>query len=68
MGALMPTTMLTCESCGNRQAFFLDDATVAELKGGKTVLKHCLRCRTTTDWGFAVADRRSARERRNEPD
>ena len=64
MVALMPTTLLTCESCGNRQTFFLDEATVTELKGGKTVPKHCLRCRATTDWVFALVDRRSGRERR----
>jgi len=61
----MPTTLLICESCGNRQSFFLDEATVVELKGGKTAPKHCLRCRTTTDWVFALVDRRSGRDRRH---
>ncbi|MBI2819314.1 MAG: hypothetical protein HYX73_04975 [Acidobacteria bacterium] len=60
----MPTTLLICESCGNRQSFFLDEAIVSELKSGKTVPKHCLRCRTTTDWVFALVDRRSGRDRR----
>ena len=64
MGALMPTTLLICESCGNRQSFFIDEATVTEIKGGKTVPKHCLRCRTTTDWVFALVDRRTGRDRR----
>lgn len=65
MGAQMPTTLLTCESCGNRQSFFLDEATVADLRTNhKTVPKHCLRCRTTTDWVFAMVDRRSGRDRR----
>jgi hypothetical protein len=60
----MPTTLLICESCGNRQTFFLDEGTVAELKTKKTVPKHCLRCRTTTDWVFAMVDRRTGRDRR----
>jgi hypothetical protein len=64
----MPTTLLICESCGNRQSFFLDEATVAELKDGKTAPKHCLRCRTTTDWVFALVDRRSGRDRRQGDD
>ena len=60
----MPTTLLICESCGNRQAFFLDEATVEEIRQGKTVPKHCLRCRTTTDWVFALLDRRTGGARR----
>jgi DNA-directed RNA polymerase subunit M/transcription elongation factor TFIIS len=60
----MPTTLLTCESCGNRQTFFLDDASVKEMQGGKTTPRHCLRCRTTTDWVFTLMDRRSGRDRR----
>jgi hypothetical protein len=60
----MPTTLLTCESCGNRQSFLLDEATVAELKAGKTAPKHCLRCRATTDWVFFLIDRRKGRDRR----
>ena len=62
----MPTCVLICESCSNRQTFFLDEAIVAELQNGKTVPKHCLRCRTVTDWTFASVDRRSGRERRQE--
>ena len=38
------------------------------LKTGKTAPKHCLRCRTTTDWVFALVDRRSGRERRQGAD
>lgn len=64
MGTLMPTTLLTCESCSNRQSFFVDEATVVELKAGQTVPKHCLRCHTTTEWAFALVDRRTGRERR----
>lgn len=64
----MPTCLLVCESCGNRQTFFLDEMEVEEMRNGKTVPKHCLRCRTTTDWVFALVDRRSGRDRRHGSD
>lgn len=64
MGVLMPTCLMVCESCGGRQSFFLDEASVQEMRNGKTVPKHCLRCHTTTDWSFALVDRRTGRERR----
>ena len=60
----MPTSLLICEGCGGRQTFFLDEASVEEMRNGKTVQKHCLRCRTTTDWVFALVDRRTGRDRR----
>jgi hypothetical protein len=60
----MPSSLLICESCGNRQTFFLDEPSLEEVKNGKTVTHHCLRCRTTTDWSFARVDRRTGRERR----
>ncbi|MSO18917.1 MAG: hypothetical protein EXQ56_00385 [Acidobacteria bacterium] len=64
----MPTSLLTCESCGNRQTFFLDESIVTEMRGGKTTPKHCLRCRATTDWVFKMVDRRTGRDRRNSED
>lgn len=64
----MPTSLLKCESCDNRQTFFLDEATVEEMREGKTTAKHCLRCRATTDWTFTMVDRRTGRDRRNSDD
>lgn len=61
----MPTSLLTCESCGNRQTFFLDEGTVEELRAGKTAPKHCLRCRATTEWTFHMIDRRTGHDRRS---
>ena len=60
----MPTCFLNCEGCGARQASVLDEEVIAQLQNGKTYPKHCLVCRTTTDWAFAFVDRRSGRERR----
>ena len=68
MGVRMPTTLLICESCGNRHSFFLDEASVKEMQGGKTTPRHCLRCRTTTDWVFALEERRSGGDRRRGSD
>jgi hypothetical protein len=64
----MPTSLLVCESCGARQAFFLDEAGVQELHNGKSTQKHCLRCHTITDWSFALEDRRSGLDRRQSTD
>jgi hypothetical protein len=64
----MPTSLLICKSCGNRQTFFLDGSTVEEMGNGTTASKHCLRCRATTDWTFQMIDRRTGRDRRNASD
>jgi hypothetical protein len=61
----MPSCFLTCEGCGNRQSAHLDEAELAQLLSRKTLLKHCLVCRTTTEWDFAFIDRRSGHERRH---
>ena len=47
-----------------RQPTFLNDALVAQLQNGKTYPKHCLQCRTTTDWVFTFLDRRGGADRR----
>jgi hypothetical protein len=60
----MPSSLLICESCGNRQTFFLDEPSLEEVKSGKAITRHCLRCRTTTDWSVVRTDGRSGRERR----
>jgi hypothetical protein len=62
--AAMPTCFLVCEGCGTRQPSVLDDAAMAQLQDGKTYQKHCLTCRTTTDWALAFMDRRSGQDRR----
>jgi hypothetical protein len=65
----MPTCFLTCEGCGARHASVVDEDTMVQLKNGKPYPKHCLVCRTTTDWVFAFLDRRSAQDRRQtDPD
>ena len=60
----MPTCFLTCEGCGTRQASSVDEEVVKLLQNGKTYPKHCLVCRTTTDWAFGFVDRRSGKDRR----
>ena len=37
---------------------------MAQLQNGSTHPKHCLRCRTTTQWAFAFIDRRGGPDRR----
>ena len=64
----MPTCVLICESCSKRHTFFLDATTVADVQNGQAVSKHCLVCRTMTDWAFATVDRRTGRDRRQESD
>ena len=59
----MPTCFLMCEGCGTRQAFFFDDAEITKLQTSKTFPKHCLVCRTTTEWAFAFLDRRNGDRR-----
>ena len=60
----MPTFVLTCESCGNRGSFFVDEWAAGELKSRKPVEKYCPRCRKGTNWAFGVDDRRTGRDRR----
>jgi hypothetical protein len=60
----MPSCLLVCESCDNRQTFFLNEADVAELRDGNTISKHCMRCHTMTSWTFLFVDRRTGRDRR----
>ena len=60
----MPSCLLACEGCDNRQSFFLNEAEVLELHNGQTTTKHCMRCHTMTPWTFLIVDRRTGRYRR----
>jgi len=60
----MPSCLLACEGCDNRQSFFLNEAEVLELHNGQTTTKHCMRCHTMTPWTFLIVDRRTGRDRR----
>ena len=64
----MPSCLLVCESCDNRQTFFLNEAEVGELREGNTTSKHCMRCHTMTSWTFLIVDRRTGRDRRGGAD
>jgi hypothetical protein len=64
----MPTCFLACEGCGTRHPSVVDEQTMAQLQNGKTYPKHCLVCRTTTDWVFAFLDRRAGIDRRRNSD
>ena len=64
----MPSSLLVCESCNNRQSFFLNEADVGELRNGQTTSKHCMRCHTMTNWTFLFVDRRTGRDRRSDTD
>jgi len=61
----MPTCLLVCESCDNRQTFFLNEAELDGLREGNTTSKHCMRCHTMTSWVFLIVDRRTGRDRRS---
>jgi hypothetical protein len=61
----MPTCFLTCEGCGTRQPSVVEAEAAVHLQAGKTLPKHCLVCRTTTDWALAFVDRRNGIDRRN---
>ena len=60
----MPSCLLICETCTNRQAFFLNEAEVEELRNGQSATKHCMRCHTMTQWTFFLVNRRTGRDRR----
>jgi hypothetical protein len=64
----MPTCLLVCESCDNRQSFFLNEGEVEGLREGNTSSKHCMRCHTMTSWTFLFVDRRTGRDRRGGTD
>jgi hypothetical protein len=60
----MPTCFLTCEGCGTRQPSVVDADAIVQLQAGKPLPKHCLVCRTTTDWALAFLEMRSGVDRR----
>ena len=64
----MPSCLLVCEGCDNRQSFFLNEAEVEELHDGQTTSKHCMRCHTMSDWTFLFVDRRTGHDRRTGAD
>ena len=60
----MPSCLLVCETCNSRQAFFLNQAEIEELRNGQTRTKHCMHCHSMTQWTFLIVDRRTGRDRR----
>jgi len=64
----MPSCLLVCESCDNRQAFFLNEADIGKLHEGNTTSKHCMRCHAMTNWTFLHVDPRTGRDRRSGTD
>jgi hypothetical protein len=64
----MPTSVLSCETCGVHKPFIIYEEELAEVRNGRALSKHCPVCRTTTNWVFAFPERRSGRDRRQTSD
>lgn len=62
----MPTYIFKCEGCGSHKPFSIHEHEMAEFDKEKPILKHCLTCRTMTNWMSASPDRRSGSDRRKE--
>ncbi len=60
----MPTYIFKCEGCGGHKAFPIHEAEMAEIDERRPIQKHCLTCRTMTNWMLTFPDRRSGTERR----
>ena len=61
----MPTLVFKCESCGDQKPHLVHESEMRELQEKNLIQKHCLTCRTLTNWVIAFPERRSGQDRRS---